>query len=155
MNGNWPQPAECMCLTVCFLHWGQDKCYPPPHGQNKGWAPWTKNADSALSYQLAWKTTTCYRKQSYTVSSFLQTGEGKKSIPLNLVPLLYDPRAIKYNHPSLTVLMWVCLCPHLHIGRFNEWHTFSLLHLCVCWVKWAYCLCPRFLLVYGMVCGHK
>lgn len=45
------------------------------HGQNKGWTQWTKNADLALSYQLAWKTTTWNRKQGYMVSSFLQTEE--------------------------------------------------------------------------------
>lgn len=97
LNGNWLQPAECMFPTVCFLHWGQDKCYPPPHGQNKGWALWTENADSALSYQLDWKTATCNRKQSYTVSSFLHTGGEKKSWSLYLVLqcFLYDPRAIK------------------------------------------------------------
>lgn len=75
LDGNEQQQSACAWLCV-FLHWGQDKCCPTPHGQNKGWAWWTKNADSALSFQLAWKTTTCNRKQSYTVSSFLQTGEG-------------------------------------------------------------------------------
>lgn len=43
--------------------------------KTKGWAPWTNNADSTLSCQLAWKTTTCNRKQSYKVSSFRQTGQ--------------------------------------------------------------------------------
>lgn len=107
------------------------------HGQNKGWALWTKNADLALSYQLAWKTTTCNRKQSYTVSSFLQTGGGEKSISLYFVLqcFLYGLRAIRYNHPSMSVLFG-SVCLHTKC-RFNTGHILSLMALCVCWVTFS------------------
>lgn len=74
-GGRRPLPAESMCLTVCFLHWGQDECVPPPHAQKQRMS----TVNTECWNQLEWNATTRNRKQSSTVSSFLQTGGKNQS----------------------------------------------------------------------------
>lgn len=85
------------------------------HGPNRGWALW-RHTTLSRRYPISWpERQPLATGNSYTVSSFLQTGGGKKSISLYLVPRfiwswglhnkLYSPTAACAIYVS-THLIW-------------------------------------------------
>ena len=136
----WKLTAECMSPTVCFFHWGQDKCDPPQHTHTHTHTRSTQRMSTVNKERWLGAILSVGLKDNHLQQETELHGvqfpanrrEGRKnksiSLYLDLRCFLYDQNITTYP-----CLCYFCLAPNVGLieATYFFWHLCDMNLLCV------------------------